>query len=73
MDSTGALHHLWLLFSQKLRDKVSPMTQAEAEEAERRARMQMEMKKSLTHILLDVTDSLFGEPIVLCLLLQAYS
>ena len=35
--------------------------QAEAEEAERRARIQMEVKKSLTHILLDVTDSLFGE------------
>jgi len=35
--------------------------QAEAEEAERRARIQMEVKKSLTHILLDITDGLFGE------------
>jgi len=34
--------------------------QAEAEEAERRARIQMEVKKSLTHILLNVTDGLFG-------------
>ena len=35
--------------------------QAEAEEAERRARIQMEIKKSLTHILLDVTDDMFGK------------
>ena len=73
IDSTAVLPHLWLLSSQKLCDKVNPVTQAEAEEAERRARMQMEMKKSLTHILLDVTDGLFGKPVVLCLLLQAYS
>lgn len=35
--------------------------QAEAEEAERRARIQLEVKKTLTHILLDVTDGIFGE------------
>ena len=34
--------------------------QAEAEEAERQARVSLEIKKSLTHILLHVTDSLFG-------------
>lgn len=36
--------------------------QAEAEEAERQARVSLEIKKSLTHILLSVTDSLFGMP-----------
>lgn len=35
--------------------------QAEAEEAERRARIQQEIKKTLTSILLNVTDGLFGE------------
>lgn len=36
-------------------------SQAEAEEAERQTRVSLEIKKSLTHILLHVTDSLFGE------------
>lgn len=44
---------------------MSLLFQAEAEEAERQARVSLEMKKSLTHILLHVTDSLFGT--LLCL------
>lgn len=38
------------------------LLQAEAEEAEKQARIALEMKKSLTHILLHVTDTLFGMP-----------
>ena len=44
-----------------MHDSDDTDVQAEAEEAERRARIQMEIKKSLTHILLDVTDDMFGK------------
>ncbi len=50
-------------------DLLNGGLQAEAEEADRRARIQMEVKKSLTHILLDVTDGLFGESAALHTLL----
>ena len=35
--------------------------QGEAEETERQARIQLEIKKTLTRVLLTVTDALFGE------------